>query len=469
MLDVRKSKLIEQNRLELGVAYNSLRWISEKQSLISTQERDNLLKSLRHSVTFSCKNTKVAYRNLSPGCELCVQGDWSCLFINGRCNCRCFYCPSRQDEDSLPTTNTIQFSNPRDYVDYIRRMGFRGVSFSGGEPLLKLDETLRYIRSIKQVFGDTAHTWLYTNGTLANVSTLRKLREAGLDEIRFDIGATELNLDAAKRAVDMIDTVTVEIPSLPEQVEIMKEKILEMRAAGIKYLNLHQLRLTLHNLPELIKRNYTFLHGERVTVFESELTALQLMYWTYTEGIPLPVNYCSFVYKNRFQRAAARKKNALFIRKPYEDITENGYIRMIEIKGEPDQLARLIDTFRQNRFDETLWIIDTRSHCLRLSALLWITIDCSLFRTSVFYAEAKILSSITYRNFFIKVTLNTQRDLFVEKIPCNDVIHLTNEFAIQWQSWLAGNCSDLYSVCANTVWEQLYRYECIEEDLAEYF
>ncbi len=38
------------------------------------------------------------------------------------------------------------------------------------------------------------HVWLYTNGTLATVDILTQLRDAGLDEIRFDIGATDYNL-----------------------------------------------------------------------------------------------------------------------------------------------------------------------------------------------------------------------------------------------------------------------------------
>lgn len=465
----RKLQWIEQNRRELGGAYDSLRWITPERALSATQERGDLLKAIQPFATFSCKNTKIANLSLSPGCELCARGSWSCLFINGRCNCRCFYCPSRQDEDLTPTTNTVPFPNPRDYVDYIRQMGFQGVSFSGGEPLLNLDETLRYLRSVKETFDSSVHTWLYTNGTLATDSVLHQLSEAGLDEIRFDIGATALKLDAAKRAIDRIETVTIEIPALPEHAETMQEKIREMHSAGIKHLNLHQLRLTSHNLPRLIERNYTFLHGERVTVFESELMALRLIHWTYTEGISLPINYCSFVFKNRFQRAAARKKNARFVQKPYEDLTENGYIRTIEIEGEPDYLTRLIETFRQNHTDESLWSVDSRKNRLRLSASLWTTIDSSPFRASVTYAEAKILPSITYRNYFVRVPLNIQRDLFVEKIICGNPIQLDRDFAPQWQAWLAGTNTNHQPIPSNPQWEQLNRYERIEEDLAEYF
>ncbi|MBZ0257845.1 radical SAM protein, partial [bacterium] len=336
---------------------------------------------------FTAKNTKVAYHSLSPGCQLCYEGSWSCLFINGRCNCHCFYCPSRQDEDLLPSTNTIPFPDPNDYVEYIRRMGFRGVSFSGGEPLLKLRETLNYIRAVKQAFAGSVHTWLYTNGTLASESALRQLSAAGLDEIRFDIGATGLKLDAAKRAPEFFQTVTVEIPCIPEQAEVLKERIVEMNAAGIKHLNLHQLRLTPHNLPQLIKRDYTYVHGEKVTVLESELTALELIRWTREQEINLAINYCSFVYKNRFQGAAARRKNSGAVCKPHEDVTENGYIRMIEIDGEPDQLKQMVEQLRQQGVDDSRWSMDADTNSLRLPVSLLQIIDCSTGRTSISYAE----------------------------------------------------------------------------------
>ena len=77
---------------------------------------------------------------------------------------------------------------------YLERFCFTGASISGGEPLLTLGRSLSFIRAIKNRFGSAMHVWLYTNGTLATVDILTQLRDAGLDEIRFDIGATDYNL-----------------------------------------------------------------------------------------------------------------------------------------------------------------------------------------------------------------------------------------------------------------------------------
>ena len=86
--------------------------------------------------------------------------------------------------------------------------------------------------------------------------------------------------------------------------------MVDLATVGVKHLNLHQLRLTPHSFERFVGRPYTFLHGERVTILESELTALELLRYARETNLDLPVNYCSFVYKNRYQKAAARRRSA---------------------------------------------------------------------------------------------------------------------------------------------------------------
>ena len=101
------------------------------------------------------------------------------------------------------------------------------------------------------------HVWLYTNGTRVDRDILLRLRDAGLDEIRFDIGATGYRLDKLRLAVGHIPTVTVEIPAIAEEKALMQAKMVEMAEAGVNYLNLHQLRLTPYNFERLAPRGYT--------------------------------------------------------------------------------------------------------------------------------------------------------------------------------------------------------------------
>jgi len=328
-IDEQRKALIAGNRQEYGRHYDFLDFPTLAQVTAADGERGELLAWLRENAEFGCNDTKVDCRRLSPGCQTCAAGGWSCLFINGRCNASCFYCPTSQDDTGDPLTNGIPFVSPEDYAEYVALFGFTGASISGGEPLLTLDRTLAYIDAVRRRCGDAVHLWMYTNGTLLTREIAQELRSAGLGEIRFDIGATGYNLSKVQLAVGVIPTVTVEIPTVPEEEELLRDKLVEMVAVGVQHLNLHQLRLTPHNSRHLAGRPYTFVHGENVTVLESELTALRLVRHAIEQGIDLPVNYCSFPYKRRFQHAAARRRGIPFVRADHEEVTEAGYLRAL--------------------------------------------------------------------------------------------------------------------------------------------
>jgi hypothetical protein len=120
----------------------------------------------------------------------------------------------------------------------------------------------------------------------------------------------------------------VEIPAVPEEEARLRSLLPDLYAAGVKHLNLHQLRLTPHNARHLLEREYTHIHGPKVTVLESELCALTLVAHAAERKLPLAVNYCSFVYKHRFQAAAGRKRFGALMLESGESLTDSGHIRM---------------------------------------------------------------------------------------------------------------------------------------------
>ena len=401
-----KQRLIESNRREYGLQYELLNFANTEQLIAASKVRKELLQWLEQRACFGYSGTKVDCSGLSPGCRCCGDGGWSCLFVNGRCNGRCFYCPTSQDDDGPPVTNGLAFATPEEYAAYVVALGFSGVSISGGEPLITPDLTLAYIRAVRKRCGDDVHLWLYTNGTLLTADLCSRLRDAGLDEIRFDLGAVRYHLKKLRLAVGCIPTVTVEIPAVPEDEELLKRKMVEMAEAGVNHLNIHQMRLTPFNFGPLTERGYTFLHGEKVTVLESELSALRMVRFGLEQGIRLPVNYCSFIYKRRFQHAAARRRAALTIRVSGEVVTEPGYLR-------------------------------------------------TLTETGVRYCEASILQNPSYRYPFEKLVLETGRALYLERRPLTPEFELPN--------------SELTALGAGNPPEMLARFERIDSGLAEYF
>lgn len=453
--------LIARNREEYGERYALLKFPTPEQAAAALARRSELLAALGGRVEWGCGATKLDCNHLSPGCAACVAGAWSCLFINGKCNCRCFYCPSDQDEIGQPTTNTLEFRTPEEYVDYLAAFGFRGASFSGGEPLLTPERTLSYLRAVKQRFGSDLHVWLYTNGTLVTPQILGQLRDAGLDEIRFDIGATHYHLDKAASAVGVIPTVTVEIPAVPDEREMLSRRMVEMAECGIAHLNLHQLRLTPYNFEHFQGRGYTFLHGEKVTVLESELTALELLQESVERGLALPINYCSFVYKNRYQALAARLRNGAFAQKSFEDITPAGYIRTLTLVGESARLLCQVEGFQRQGFPSERWSLSRAKDRLSIHASLADVISVDGVELRLQYAEAVQRPTVSYRFPFIEVPINASRKIIIERRPVGTELVLAAEKAKRFLRDLAvgdfSGCPELFAI------------ERIQEGLQDYF
>ena len=401
-----RHRLIEANRREYGHLYDLLTFANPEKLASAVAERNELLNWLEQRACFGYAGTKVDCNSLSPGCRSCGDGGWSCLFINGRCNGRCFYCPTAQDDEGPPVTNGLAFNSPQDYAAYVAALGFSGVSISGGEPLMTPELTLDYLNTVRKRCGDDLHIWLYTNGTLLTSDLCSRLWDAGLNEIRFDLGAVRYNLKKLRLAVGRIPTVTVEIPAVPEDEGLLRLKMVEMAEAGVDHLNLHQMRLTPYNFGPLTERGYTFLHGEKVTVLDSELTALRAVRFGLEQGIPLPVNYCSFPYKRRFQHAAARRRAALSACAPGETVTEPGYLRTLSANG-------------------------------------------------VRYCEAVLLQNPSYRHPFEKIVLETGRALYLERRPLTPELELT--------------VAEITALDAGQPPEQVAHFERIECGLGEYF
>ena len=400
--------VILSNRKEYGERYRRIRFVGKEEAEKFTTLRSNLLNVAGEGVSACADNSKMHTGLLSPGCRLCVEGKWSCLFINNLCNAHCFYCPSSQEYLSVPSTNNLVFKKPADYVAYVNEFGFRGVSFSGGEPLLSFDRTIEYLRAVRKHSGSDIHLWLYTNGSLLTPEKVRVLAAEGLDEIRFDLSAYGYSFDKLRLAVSKIPVVTVEIPAIPEDIDLLKQKTREMVEEGVDYLNLHQLRLTGYNFENLTKRSYTFLHGAKVSVLESELAALEILKHVTQEGIQLPVNYCSFVYKNRYQALAGRKRYIQYMTKPWEQAVDSGYLRSLSLQGSlPDITSS--PGFR-NRIINTgdKYYIPDPSLLEELSA------GQSVFLS---YSKVTLQASLSYYYPFRELRLTSGMKVYLEKVP----------------------------------------------------
>lgn len=318
--------LLNQGKSEFS-QWPELNWLNPYLAQGYNEQRDEYLKKLDALPLF--KETKPSHNHISKGCQICGEGKWSCLFITNECNAACFYCPTAQNLDERPSTQGLDFKSPEAYADYVNYLGFKGVSFSGGEPFLHFERTLRYLEAVRRKCDPEIYTWCYTNGILADKEKIQALADAGLDELRFDIGATGFSLDYVRKAKGIIPNITIEIPAVPEEMDRLKKLIPEMIEAGVSNLNLHQMRLTPYNAGNLLSHNYTIIPAEKPIVLESELGALELLNAVEDMGLDIGVNYCSFFFKSRFQKKGYRRM-LIDLLAPEATVTENSYIREYE-------------------------------------------------------------------------------------------------------------------------------------------
>jgi len=304
---------------------------------------------------------------LSPGCVLCGEGRWSCLFVNAVCDAGCFFCPGHHAPVSAPVyAERITIPSPTSYAAYVRRLGFAGVSFSGGEPLVTLDRTLDHLRAVRGEAETAPYVWAYTNGKQVTPERVRRLASAGLDELRFNIVHTGYDVEPVRAAVGLLPRVTVEIPAIPEDAETLRRLLPELRAAGVDHLNLHQLMVLGDNAARLRERGYTFLRFPTLPVVESELSALETLVYALDHACDLPINYCGAVFKGRWQNRVDDLRAGPLVAAAHEVPLETGLRRRLWVETTAEGASADIERLRAAGADELLWVHRPEARALDL-------------------------------------------------------------------------------------------------------
>lgn len=230
-------------------------------------ERQEKLKGLKFKCHGSC-----AYigEDISPGCYGCFYSDaYHRAFLLGRdvglpnvCNKDCVYCfePHIVRQDYTPPEDftlgdkwqdTIRqyLAEERQTITTDAKMQY--YEFTGVcEPLFYisiLEEFMQFFRNVVDPFmGTKGWAKVYTNGTLLNLDNILRLKEAGFDEVRVHLGATNFSnavYENMRLAVKHIPTVTVETASWPPHRGKLFEMLPIIQDIGVKYVNICQVEI----------------------------------------------------------------------------------------------------------------------------------------------------------------------------------------------------------------------------------
>ena len=234
------------------------------------------------------------------GCRSCLLGTGlSAVRKTNRCNLQCRFCYDYGEMDLQPPIGEgfweIGGTKLREEdLDLVFSVDKRptGIAYVYLEPFMEIEKYYSIIRRFRDA-GVYQH--LYTNGTLATEENLRALGEAGLDELRINLGASgcaDRVIEAIGIAKKYIPMVGIETPMTPELYEIFLKKKDAILATGLDFMNCAELHLNPNNLENYWGENlYMYRQGYLSPIWSHELT-LKLMRRAAEEQWPMAVHDC---------------------------------------------------------------------------------------------------------------------------------------------------------------------------------
>ncbi len=261
-----------------------------------------LLSEIRHLKTVANRTLFVGDESKFPaGCRSCLVGTGlSAIRKTNKCNLNCKFCYNYGELDRIPPVGeglweiggTKFYEKDIDLLLSIHRKP-TGISYVYLEPFMEIE---KYYPVVKKFSEAQIHQHLYTNGTLATEETLKALGEAGLDEIRFNLGASRCadkvieNIATAKK---YIRSVGIETPMTPEFFESFFQKKQTILGTKLDFINCAELHLNENNIGNYYDENmYICRQGYISPIWSRELT-LKFMKIADDEQWDLVVHDCS--------------------------------------------------------------------------------------------------------------------------------------------------------------------------------
>lgn len=236
------------------------------------------------------------------------KGCISCLFGDGlggirkthTCNltCKfCYYYDSMDTVEKIPEEmwdigDSLYYEEDIDLLLSIQKNP-SGIAYVYLEPFMEIE---KYYGVVKKFSEAGVHQHMYTNGTLCTEENLKELAVAGLDELRFNLGASNCSdkvIDAMKTAKKYFKAVGIETPMTPEFFESFMKKKDAILATGIDFINCAELHLGEDNLNNYSgEKLYMARRGYISPLWSREIT-MKIMKMASDENWDLVVHDCS--------------------------------------------------------------------------------------------------------------------------------------------------------------------------------
>lgn len=219
--------------------------------------------------------------------------------------------------------NEREVRSAEDLIAELEIMSAEGISITGGEPLLKLNRVVEFIRIAKKL---DLHIHLYTTIPV-NEEKLKKLKN--LDEIRFhppELKNPDNYIEPIKYAKKLGIDAGFEIPAVK-----FEKRIVEIANKLNAFLNVNQLEVSETNWENIVKRGY------RVKDYYVETPEIVKAYEAANK-----FHYCSARFKDIAQFRRRLIRMAMNHPKFYV-VTRDGTVICCRIEGDLDLAERILN------------------------------------------------------------------------------------------------------------------------------
>lgn len=266
------------------------------------QRNDLLMSQINGLKTFKNRSWFVGDEtNFPNGCRSCLSGTGlSAIRKTNICNLDCKFCYNYGELDNIPPVGEglWEIGGTKFYekdIDLLLSIQEKptGVSYVYLEPFMEIE---KYYSMIKKFRAAGVHQHMYTNGTLATEENLKALGEAGLDELRFNLGASDCAdsvIENIRKAKKYIPYVGIETPMTPEFFKSFFEKKEAILSTKLHFINCAELHLNPNNISNYDGENMMITRlGYISPIWSRELT-LKFMKIADDEKWDLAVHDCS--------------------------------------------------------------------------------------------------------------------------------------------------------------------------------
>lgn len=265
---------------------------------------------------------------LAKGCDLCLVGAKSVVFITGMCPLECFYCPvglERFGKDVM-YVNDVKVDSLEAIPYIVAQYGSEGVAITGGDPAVVPERVKKLSEILKSEFGEDFHIHMYTHILNLDAKRVGILASAPIDEVRVH-AISKSQVAGREKYVKLLAAtgkqVGLEVPALPGFEKHIIE-VIKTLEPYIEFVNINELDISESNIARLQRLDYK-PYG--LNVMRSIEAAKRI-----ASATTLPVHICTGKTKDIVQIGSRLYRHAMATASYNEQVLDDGTV-MYDEKG----------------------------------------------------------------------------------------------------------------------------------------